>query len=105
MPISDTRSPERTLTCYEFGTELSPSMAVIAAVAEARECEPTELAPIYNVVDADALDALGSRQPPGEQRVNISFAYEGYSIDVQYGRRSMVVVQKASSEGNRHAGT
>lgn len=54
------------------------SQRVVAAVAEAHSTDPTELPPLYDAVDPDALDALfdrgnyGERENPG--RVVFMFA-------------------------------
>lgn len=44
----------------EFGAESgkTPSEAVIMALAEAKNVAPTELDPLYDTIDLDALDSL-----------------------------------------------
>lgn len=60
-----------------------PSTAVIEAVAEATGCDPTDLPPLYEVVDADALDALITRQDPlPDTEVRVQFVYDGVFVTV-----------------------
>ena len=62
----------------------NPSEAVVDAVATLDGVSPTELAPLYDAVEPDALDALfehADRQGrPGDQR--LCFAYAGYDVTV-----------------------
>lgn len=54
------------------------SQRVIAAVADARDVDPLELPPLYNVVDLDALDRIfengGSGERSGPGRVIFTIA-------------------------------
>lgn len=62
----------------------SISTAVVSAVAEATGAEPTELEPLYSVVDPDALEALfrpvGAPSVPSPRRVE--FEYCGCEVTV-----------------------
>ena len=62
----------------------SPSEAVIDAVANAEGVEPTDLRPLYDALDPDALDSLF--QPRGHAsrstRGQITFEYHGYEVHV-----------------------
>ncbi|SNZ17297.1 hypothetical protein SAMN06269185_2974 [Natronoarchaeum philippinense] len=42
----------------EWDETTPPSTALVRAVANARGVEPTDLRPLYEVVDAEALDSL-----------------------------------------------
>ena len=42
----------------EWDEPTPPSTALVRAVADARGVKPTDLRPLYEVVDAEALDAL-----------------------------------------------
>jgi len=61
----------------------SPSGAVIEAVAEEIGVDPTELPPIAEEVDAEALDAIFDSTPIGSARRGTTrFQYNGYEITV-----------------------
>lgn len=56
----------------------SPSTAVVEAIANAEDCDPADLPPLYGSIDTDALDSLLE----GSQGVDISFEHEGYTVNV-----------------------
>jgi hypothetical protein len=64
------------------GGHLPPSLRVVRAVAAAEGVDPTDLPPLNDAVDVDALDRLagadGAR--PG---VEVRFAYAGRSVRVR----------------------
>ena len=76
------RSDETYVTAID--PDDSPSEAVVTTVAALDGVPPTELAPLYDAVEPDALDALfdhAERQDrPGDQR--LCFAYAGYDVTV-----------------------
>jgi len=54
------------------------STAVIGAVADAEDVDPTDLTePLYNVVNTDALDALFQAETG-----TLTFEYHGYRVSV-----------------------
>lgn len=61
----------------------SPSVRVLEAVAAVRETEPTQLAPLDEYVEPDALDAVftPTRSTPGTHG-SLSFGYEGLLVVV-----------------------
>jgi hypothetical protein len=69
----------------------SPSMAVVSAVAAATNTDPTEIEPLYESIDPDALDYLvrgGSRSRRGFDGC-VSFTVAGCSV-VVHGDRKVV---------------
>lgn len=60
-----------------------PTSGVVAALAEVTGRDPTELPPLQNYVDTDALDALvdpdGGKQTSS---VTVSFEIDGYHVVV-----------------------
>lgn len=56
----------------------TPSVAVVGAVADALDADPLELGPLFETVDADALDAL--LQGGGGGAVEVSFAFAGCDV-------------------------
>lgn len=77
-----------------------PSLAVVKAVATLTDQDPTDLVPLYDVVDPKALDALFQRTRSGDHRVDgaVSFRYQGYDVTVKsYG---IITIQTAAADGD-----
>ncbi|WP_170977470.1 HalOD1 output domain-containing protein [Halorussus salinisoli] len=60
----------------------SPTEAVVNAVAAARDCEPTDLPPLNDTIDPDALDGLFADTITGPAREGgrIVFEYGGCTV-------------------------
>lgn len=99
MTESD-RPPEHDATTATDGrirvdydwSSTAPSTAVVETVAVAANTQPTELDPLYDSVDPDAVDTLmrsDGSQPDGEITVCFSFAdhhvtmYDGGTVVVE----------------------
>jgi hypothetical protein len=66
--------------------EPSTSQRVITAVAEATGNDPTEVGPLYHVVDPDALDRLFAPTPTnGRAGGRIEFTFAGCDVVVRGG--------------------
>lgn len=72
--------PPNDRTTPSFKYETNPSRGVIEAVAWFQEVEPTDLPPLYQAVDPDALDALVESPKDGTR--SISFEYNGCEVQV-----------------------
>ena len=60
-----------------------PSHKVIAEIARRTDVAPTELPPLHDVINPDALDTLFQPTPnAGRMDGTISFEYSGYEITV-----------------------
>ena len=61
------------------------SETVIMAVAALTDSEPTELDPLYDFVDPDAIDALFRHAATRDRRTNhrLSFLYHGYDVRIR----------------------
>ena len=60
------------------------SIAVVTAVAAKRDVEPTELPPLYESIDPDALDSLfAPTQTGGPRRGRLEFTYDGHAVVVE----------------------
>ncbi|MFB6108369.1 MAG: HalOD1 output domain-containing protein [Haloplanus sp.] len=66
---------------YRWTESGRPSMALVDAVADATDREPTEIAPLQHCVDTDALDALfdGSL----DTDLHVTFEYDGVYVVVE----------------------
>lgn len=89
MPGSTTNAEVTTGT----DRNRTPSEAVVEAVADAEGVEPTDLRPLYEVVDPDALDSLfRERLGRGEPALGlITFQYQGYRVQVDEDGRVTLV--------------
>ncbi|WP_224337586.1 HalOD1 output domain-containing protein [Haloprofundus halobius] len=59
------------------------SNAVVLAVAEARNVDPLELDPLYDVIDPDALDAIFSSAGPTDNSMELDFEMAGCQVTVR----------------------
>lgn len=76
----------------EWDASTPPSTALVRAVADARDVAPTELRPLYDVVDADALDSLIR-----DGGVTMTVEYEGFRATVRGDGRLELVDREGSS--------
>lgn len=68
----------------EMNQTPSLTMAVVETVAKESGQDPTELAPIHEHIDTDALDALFSTTEEGvRENISLSFEYEGFEVAVE----------------------
>lgn len=58
-----------------------PSLVVVSAVATLEEIDPTELRPLHDAIDADALDRLVEGDWRRSAHLCVSFTYEGYDVE------------------------
>ena len=64
--------------------EVSTSERVIDAVADATDSEPTDVGPLYHVIDPDALDRLFSpTRRGGRTEGYVTFAFGGCDVMVR----------------------
>jgi len=76
-------------THREVGEAETVSNEVVMAVSEARGIAPTDLDPLAETVDCDALNDLHESMDPGG---SISFQYAGF--DVVVGGNGLVLAQE-----------
>lgn len=64
--------------------EVSTSERVIDAVADATDSEPTDVGPLYHVIDPDALDRLFSpTRRGGRTEGHVTFTFGGCDVMVR----------------------
>lgn len=72
------------------------SMAVVAALSEVMDSDPTELEPLHRSIDTEALDEIVRVRGTQNGDNSVSFRVEGYEITVySYG----VVAVSSSGQG------
>lgn len=69
-------------TVYELNADESPSMAVVAAVAELTNQSAVEMEPLTETIDADALDKILESNAGNGSSVTVTFNYYGYQITI-----------------------
>lgn len=76
---------ENELPTFEDDSTGRVSTDVVTAVAEARDVEPTELPPLYDVIDPDALDGIFRSQFGGQSlgEGRITFTLAGCEVVVE----------------------
>jgi len=75
----------------------SVSNTIIEVVAEADGVEPTELPPLYDAVEPDALDMVFSSPKPSTTRTGIfQFPYAGFVVTVRSKDNTILVTLKRS---------
>lgn len=90
MPLSpppDDRGPRAEARTddvrYDWGLSLPPSLAVVETVAAVTGRSQTELPPLAEVLDTDALDNILTRAvTEADSPVRVSFSYAGTRIEV-----------------------
>jgi hypothetical protein len=68
---------------YEPDDESSPAEVIIEALAEAAGDDPVDLPPLYEFVDADALNALFNHEGAGDAETLLSFRVEMWNVFVR----------------------
>lgn len=64
---------------YKPFADATPSELVVTTIADATDQSPLELAPLFERIDPDALDALIDWSAP-DSSISISFEYLGYTV-------------------------
>lgn len=97
---SMTRQKDSETFRFEYDqNEAPPSMAVVTAVSDVVDTVPTELVPLYDIIDTDALDALVGVRHPTNGDVHATFSFEGYAITAH----SNGILEIAPLQGDRQS--
>jgi hypothetical protein len=62
-----------------------PSQAVVERVAAREGVDHTDLTPLFEAIDPDALDALVTTSGPKQTPVHVTFRYQGYDVRIAGG--------------------
>jgi hypothetical protein len=81
---------QSTITATQSTTETESDLitqTIVEAVADAKGVGPTDLEPLYNVLDTDALDSLFHSRPRVDALTvgSVQFTYEGFDVEVTAG--------------------
>lgn len=61
---------------------VAPSQAIVERIAALEGVDHTELVPLFEAIDPDALDALVSTTLGNDSALKISFTYHGHEVTV-----------------------
>lgn len=83
------------------------SMAVIATLSELTGRGPTDLRPLHEAVDTDALDEVFSNDRDSNGDISVTFSIIGHTVTVKAPDRVTITKSKenestAPNEGNAH---
>lgn len=85
---------------FEWRDDESPSQAIARAVAAVEGVSQTELPPLYETIEPDALDAFFDvPQSTSDAERRVSFSYLNYEIDVH--QRGEIVLTEAPNSRRR----
>lgn len=93
--LDDVRTDPKTGTTSATYDPDSDHLGVVLPTLLARctDRDPCSLPPLYDAIDADALDALlGDTERTGSS-LRVEFEYVGYDVAVEHGRLSVTPVQ------------
>lgn len=69
---------------HDFTEHQTATLAVIDAVAAASGTDPTELPPLYDAINPDALNALFESQGKRDRAdLRVEFSYNGFNVIVE----------------------
>lgn len=90
----DDGSSDVTL-CRDRPVEKPPSESIVTAISEREGTPPTELNPLHEVVDVDALNSIFGARSDGTPREvgSVSFQYCGYHVTI-FGDGQIVLVKR-----------
>jgi hypothetical protein len=72
---------------YRWREDEQPTYAIVEAVASELGCDETQLTPLHDIVEADALnELLTNRQFPAATRLRVSFEYHEFTVLVSSDR-------------------
>jgi hypothetical protein len=74
-----------TYRCTFDSATVSPSVAVVEAMAAVLETDPTDLEPLYDVIDPQGLDRICTESVPPQREGNrtVAFTYQGHRVTVE----------------------
>jgi hypothetical protein len=88
------QTTNRLVTTYDPAMDSIP-FEIVSAVADVQNCAIESLPPLYQCVDADALDCLFSGEPMAIEPTNLTTAFEYAGVTVVVSDRDRIVVSPA----------
>lgn len=82
--------------------ETPPSMAVVQALSEVMDVDPTRVRPLASSVDADALDDVIAPRTGVDAAVEVTVTHDGYDVTVDsQGTLTVVPAGRGQTEDTR----
>ncbi len=78
----------------------TPTTAVVAAVADVRGVETTDVAPLHDSVDPDALNGLFESTAQPSREGTVAFDHDGCRIELSHGDLATVEVTPLEARGS-----
>ena len=75
-------------------TVRSVSCTVVERIADLTDRDPTDLRPLWDSVDPEALDALVAHASDSSTPCRIAFEYEGYEVEIIGARRLRLIAKR-----------
>lgn len=76
---------------YTRKSDTPMTVAVVEAVSSFADREPTELPPLYEAIDTDALDALFEpRTGASDRSCRVSFVFDEFRVTIENSERIVV---------------
>ena len=89
-----TYDPETDTYVGTFETT-SASVAVLEALAAIKHCDPTDIDPLYETVDPDALDSVVAS---GNDGLTVTLSIDGFDVAVTADRRLEITPPSRSTD-------
>ena len=92
---------EKLLAYVGHSEGVPATTRVVEAVASASDTDATELPPLHDSVDTDALNALfDSGGPDSDRSLRVSFVYHGYSVRIDRDGVAVGAGPSAATDGS-----
>ena len=75
-------------------TVRSTSSTVVARIADLTDRDPSDLGPLWDSVDPEALDAFVAHASESSTPCRIAFEYEGYEVEIVGARRLRLTAKR-----------
>lgn len=96
-PTADNDDPRVTHREYDWSS-VAPSTAVLETLADAADCEPTALNPLYETVDPDALNRFvrSSTSREYDGFTTVTFVHDDYEVTAH--NTGIIIVRPAGDD-------
>ncbi len=96
---SDDTDETATVQMHYDWTTIEPSMAIVETIAAVAACRPTDVNPLFEVTDPDAIDALVTpARKVLDGDVSVSFRFDAHEVTVRGDGTVSVSSNTAESE-------
>jgi hypothetical protein len=90
--IQDREGSTQRMIKYSSEPSEAPDIAVVNAIAKARGCDVSNMKPLYDVVDLDALNQLATEYSSADSDLQVSFSTDDMSVEILFKDQFTVLV-------------